>query len=81
MEEWRAVIADSLALNVTSRGIVKASDFQEPDLEGGIYLNHDSAKKYIGEYEKKVRRQAQYLPYVDYSVSLEEQLKCSVKVS
>jgi CRISPR-associated protein Cas1 len=69
MEEWRAVIADSLALNVTSRGIVKASDFQEPDLEGGIYLNHDSAKKYIGEYEKKVRRQAQYLPYVDYSVS------------
>jgi len=69
MEEWRAVLADSLALYVTSRGIIKKEHFQEPDHDGGIYLNGDASKTYIGEYEKKVRTQSQYLAYADFPVS------------
>ncbi|NMA02397.1 MAG: CRISPR-associated endonuclease Cas1 [Clostridia bacterium] len=69
MEEWRAVLADSLALYVTSKGIIKVDDFQEPDIEGGVYLNDAGAKKYIAEYEKKIRTQSKYLAYVDYSTS------------
>lgn len=69
MEEWRPVLADSLALSVVSKGIIQEDDFQKPDHEGGIYLNGKAAKVYIGEYEKKVRSRANYLPYVDYSVS------------
>lgn len=69
MEEWRPVLADSLALYVVSKGIIKEDDFQKPNHEGGVYLNGEAAKLYIGEYEKKVRGRANYLPYADYAVS------------
>lgn len=69
MEEWRAVLADSLALSVTSKWIIKKEHFQKPDVEGGIYLDSDGSKIYIAEYEKKVRSQAQYLAYADFPVS------------
>lgn len=69
MEEWRAVLADSLALYVTSKGIIKRNNFQKPDYAGGIYLDSKSSKVYIAEYEKKIRSRANYLPYADYSVS------------
>lgn len=69
MEEWRAVLADSLALYVTSKGIIKCEHFEEPTLEGGIYLDSQASKTYIAEYEKKVRGRSNYINYVDYSVS------------
>lgn len=53
MEEWRAVLADSLALYVTSKGIINSKDFDKPNHEGGVYLNRDASKIYIGEYEKR----------------------------
>jgi CRISPR-associated protein Cas1 len=69
MEEWRAVLGDSLAFLVTSKGIIKKEDFEEPDVNGGIYLNRKAAKKFIAEYEKKVRTKSKYLSYADFSVS------------
>lgn len=69
MEEWRAVLADSLAFYVVNRGIVSKSDFNAPNDEGGVYLNAKAAKTFIAEYEKKVRGKSQYLAYADYSVS------------
>jgi CRISPR-associated protein Cas1 len=69
MEEWRAVLADSLALYVISRGIIKPDSFEVAEPEGGVYLNTEAAKIYIAEYEKKVRSRSNYIPYVDYTVS------------
>ncbi|MFA7078789.1 MAG: CRISPR-associated endonuclease Cas1, partial [Syntrophomonas sp.] len=69
MEEWRAVLADSLALYVTSKGIIKRDNFEKPNEESGVYLDGNGSKAYIAEYEKKVRSRAHYLTYVDYSVS------------
>ncbi len=69
MEEWRAVLCDSLALYVISKGIINIKDFEKPNYEGGVYLNREASKSYIGEYEKKVRTRAQYITYVDYAVS------------
>lgn len=69
MEEWRAVLADSLALYVTSKGIIKREHFQKPTEEGGVYLDTPAAKLYIAEYEKKIRSSSNYISYVDYSVS------------
>ncbi|MDD4593220.1 MAG: CRISPR-associated endonuclease Cas1 [Parabacteroides sp.] len=69
MEEWRAVLADSLALYVTSKGIIKCDNFEKPNQEGGIFLDGDGSKAYIAEYEKKVRSRSQYITYVDYAVS------------
>jgi len=69
MEEWRAVLADSLAFYVVNRGIINKSDFNKPNDEGGVYLDTKASKTFIAEYEKKVRGRSQYLNYVDYSVS------------
>ncbi len=69
MEEWRAVLADSLALYVTSKGIIKRTDFEKVQPEGGVYLNASASKTFIAEYEKKVRTRSQYINYVDYPVS------------
>jgi CRISPR-associated protein Cas1 len=75
MEEWRAVLADSLALYVTGKGIIKQEFFDKPDQDGGVYLNAGASKAYIAEYEKKVRSKSNYLPYVDYSVSFRRALE------
>jgi len=69
MEEWRAILADSLALYVTSKGIIKRENFEKPNEEGGVYLDGIGSKAFIAEYEKKVRGRSNYLAYVDYSVS------------
>ena len=69
MEEWRAVLADSLALHVVNSAIIQRSNFTKPDMDGGIYLDADASKTFIAEYEKKIRRQSKYLSYVDYPVS------------
>ena len=69
MEEWRAILADSLALYVTSKGIIKLDNFQKPNQEGGVFLEGNGSKAYIAEYEKKVRTRSQYITYVDYAVS------------
>lgn len=83
MEEWRGVLADSLALYVTSKGIIKPGHFEKPGQDGGVYLNADASKAYIAEYEKKVRSKSNYLNYADYSVSfrraLEMQCQCLAK--
>ena len=83
MEEWRAVLADSLALYVASKGIIKPGSFDAPNHEGGVYLNSKASKSYIAEYEKKVRGRSHYLTYVDYSVSfrraIEMQCQCLAK--
>ncbi len=83
MEEWRAVLADSLALYVTSKGIIKPDHFDATSHDGGVYLNPEASKAYIAEYEKKVRGRSHYLTYVDYSVSfrraIEMQCQCLAK--
>ncbi len=69
MEEWRAVLADSLALYVISKGIIKLDNYEKKSQNGGMFLNNAASKVYIGEYEKKVRTRVHYLSYVDYEVS------------
>lgn len=69
MEEWRPILADSLALYVTSKNIINREDFQAPNHQGGVYLDSKASKLYIAEYEKKIRSKANYLPYADYAVS------------
>lgn len=69
MEEWRPVLADSLVLYVTGKGIIKSDDFEKSSVDGGVYLSSDASKVFIAEYEKKVRTRSHYLQYVDYEVS------------
>ena len=69
MEEWRAVIADALVMYVVSKGIVKMKDFNILEENKGVFLKPEIAKVFISEYEKKMRTQAKYLPYLDFATS------------
>ncbi|MDO4548720.1 MAG: CRISPR-associated endonuclease Cas1, partial [Clostridia bacterium] len=69
MEEWRPVIADSLVMSVVAKQSIKINEFDPPDSRGGVYLKPDACKRFLAEYEEKLRVQAKYLSYADFPVS------------
>ena len=79
MEEWRSVIVDSLAMKLITTNQIKISDFHEPDIEnGGVYLNRDSSKAFIQQFEQRSRTENKYSSLVDYPVTYRESLTLQV---
>ena len=64
MEEWRAVLIDSLALSMLNGHELCKDDFYTETEQPG-----DGFKKYIQKLENKFRTETRYLSYIDYSVS------------
>lgn len=69
MEEWRAVLIDSIALSMLNGHELLQEDFYRDESSNGIFLQKEAFKKYIQKLETKFRTENRYLLYVDYSVS------------
>lgn len=69
MEEWRAVLIDSIALSMLNGHELLQEDFYRDESSNGIFLQKEAFKKYIQKLETKFRTENRYLSYVDYSVS------------
>lgn len=69
MEEWRAVLIDSLALSMLNGHELCKDDFYTETEQPGFFLEKDGFKKYIQKLENKFRTETRYLSYIDYSVS------------
>jgi CRISPR-associated protein Cas1 len=69
MEEWRPIIVDSLAINLLNNGVLKTEDFIKDKRTGGVTLEKAALKKYLREFEKKIRTKARYLKYIESTVS------------
>ncbi|MCI9102407.1 MAG: CRISPR-associated endonuclease Cas1 [Lachnospiraceae bacterium] len=69
IEEWRAVLIDSIALSMLNGHELGKNDFYTDVDEPGVFLRKEAFKLYIQKLEKKFRSQNRYLTYVDYSVS------------
>ena len=54
MEEFRGVIADSVALNLINRGMLQPKDFQ-PGPEGGVYLKPEALRTYFHHYTARLQ--------------------------
>lgn len=52
MEEFRAILADRLALTLINRGQVTAKDFEERD-GGAVYLKDDARKTVVVTYQER----------------------------
>ncbi len=52
MEEWRAVIVDSMVLNMVNRKRISIDEFTEE--EDGIYMSDTGRRAFLEEYEKKM---------------------------
>ena len=77
MEEWRAVLIDSLAMSLLNGHEIKSDDFYKGK-DGGIFLEKDAFKLYIDRLEKKLRTDQKYLSYVDYSISFRRAIELQV---
>ena len=53
-EEFRAPIADRLALNLVNNRIFKHEDFYSNPKDGAVYFKREALKRYFVEYEKVV---------------------------
>ena len=67
MEEWRAVLADSLLFTLQVKELLSAKILKNLMKKGDI-LDGKGSKVYIAEYEKRCSRTS-YITYVDYAVS------------
>ena len=61
MEEWRAVIVDSMVLGLISHNEIKPEHFYTSEKNGGVYLNPDGRKIFINAFEKRMRQENSYL--------------------
>lgn len=79
MEEWRALLCDSLAVSLLSHKVIKIDDFLDPDEEtGGVYLRQEASKNFIEHFEQRIRKLNSYLDFVDYPMSFRESITLQV---
>lgn len=60
IEEWRAIIIDSLVMALVQGHEVFLEDFDTNDETGGVYLKKEKRRFFIEQYEKRMLRQNQY---------------------
>ncbi len=60
MEEWRAVLIDSLVMGMIQGHEIHKADFTRDEETKGIYLTKEGNRKFITGFEKKVRTQSKY---------------------
>ena len=78
MEEWRAVLVDSLAMSMFNGHELMQKDFYRDNDTKAVYLTKDGFKTFIDKMEKKLHTDSNYLSYIDYRVSFRRALDLQV---
>ena len=78
MEEWRAVIVDSLVMSLINGHEIKTEHFMRGADDPGIYLTKDGMSIFIQKIEKKLRQEMKYLDYIDYPVSFRRAMELQI---
>lgn len=69
MEEWRPMLVDSLAIALLNNNKIKKENFEYNEENGGVYLDKEGCKKFIAEFEKRLRQEVGYVKEVSYKMS------------
>ena len=69
MEEWRAVLVDSLAMSMINGHELLKTDFTNDDEENGCLITKEGMKKYITKLDEKLKTKTKYLKDIDYPVN------------
>lgn len=67
MEEWRAVIVDSVVMSLVLGNEVEINDFTFDDETGGVFLGSKTKRIFIGKYENKLRTMNTYIDNINMS--------------
>ncbi len=57
IEEFRALVVDSLVAYLVNKRIFVLEDFTPPDERGGVYLHPDGLKRFLTQWEKRLQTQ------------------------
>jgi CRISP-associated protein Cas1 len=68
IEEFRALVVDSLVAYLVNTKIFKPEDFTPPDERGGVYLHPDALKKFLKHWEDRLLKEMVH-PYTGYKVN------------
>jgi len=69
MEEWRAIIVDSMAMSLVNGNEIDISHFYKNKETQGVYFIDDGLKIFIKKLEKKMETSTKYLEYINYSTT------------
>ena len=61
MEEWRAVIVDSVALSLIQGHEIHPEHFTRDEETGGVYLTSEGMRIFLKKYEEKLRSSVSYI--------------------
>ena len=78
MEEWRAVLIDSLTMSLVNGHEIEPEDFYKEEGKPGIYLTKQGFKTYVNKLENKLHTDHRYLSYVDYTVTFRRALDLQI---
>ncbi len=78
MEEWRAVLVDSLTMSLLNGHEIGKDDFYSEEGRPGIFLTKQGFKTFVNKLENKFHTDNKYLDYVEYSVSFRRALDLQV---
>ena len=78
MEEWRAVIIDSLVMSLVNGHEIFMEHFMQELEEPGIFLTKEGMKIFLKKVEDRMRREHHYLKYVEYPVSFRRAMELQV---
>ena len=69
MEEWRAVLIDSMVMALINGNEIHREEFYLDVESGGCYITRDGLKVMLKKLDNKLKTESKYLSYVDYGVS------------
>jgi len=68
IEEFRALVVDSLVAYVVNSKALKPEDFTPPDARGGVYLHPDALKRFLRLWEDRLLTEVRH-PHTGYKVN------------
>lgn len=78
MEEWRAVIVDSVVMSLVNGHEIRKDQFDYESDGAGIFLSREAMRIFISKLERRFETDNSYLKYVDYRISFRRSLELQV---
>lgn len=78
MEEWRAIIVDSVVMSLVNGHEIFIENFTHDLYEPGYFLDNNGMKIFINKMEIKLHTDNKYLDYVEYSVSFRRAIELQI---
>ncbi|MBD2771292.1 CRISPR-associated endonuclease Cas1 [Iningainema tapete] len=78
IEEFRALVVDSLVVYLVNKNIFTLEDFTPPDERGGVYFQPYALKKFLKHWEERLQTEVTH-PHTGYKVAYRRCLELQVR--